>query len=100
MGVHTGAQSRGVTRVGKGAQFLGRQFTRGGAEWLQRAPKKTNNVTSSFFNRVHLLPKDLKSEQGGAKLASWSGRHLTSFRPWHRGMQTVVINVSNAVQRI
>ena len=40
------------------------------------APKSPNNVTSIFFNTVHLLPKDLKSE-----LASCPGRCLTWLRP-------------------
>jgi len=26
------------------------------------APKSTNNITSTFFNTVHLLPKDLSFE--------------------------------------
>jgi len=46
------------------------------------APKSPNNATSTFFNTVHLLPKDLRFEHGGAKLASWPGRHLTTLRPW------------------
>jgi len=29
-----------------------------------------------------LLPKDLRFEHGGAKLASCPGRHITSLRPW------------------
>jgi len=33
-------------------------------------PKSPNNVTDVFFNAVYLLPKDLKFEHGGAKLAS------------------------------
>ena len=45
------------------------------------APKSSNNVTSTFFNTVHLLPKDLKFEHGGAKRASCPGRCLTSLRP-------------------
>jgi len=44
------------------------------------APKSSNNVTSTFFNTVHLLPKDLKFEHGGIKLASCPGRCLTSLR--------------------
>jgi len=28
----------------------------GGAEWLREAPKSPNNVASTFFNTVHLLP--------------------------------------------
>jgi len=62
---------RGVTR---GAQLLGRRITTG-------MPKSLNNVTSTFFNTAHLLPKKLRFEHGGAKLASCPGRHLTSLRP-------------------
>ena len=54
----------------------------GGDEWLRGAPKSPNNVTSTFFNTVHLLPKDLRYEHGGAKLASYHGSHLTSLHPW------------------
>jgi len=39
-------------------------------------PKNPNNVTHTFFNTVHLLPEDLRFENGGAKLASCPGRHL------------------------
>jgi len=45
------------------------------------SPKSPNNVTSTFFNTVHLLPKDLRFEHGGAKLAPCPGRCLTSLRP-------------------
>jgi len=45
------------------------------------ALKSPNSATSSFFNTVHLFPKDLKFEHGGAKLVSCPGRHLTSLRP-------------------
>ena len=44
------------------------------------APKKINNVTRSFFSTVHLLPKDLRFEHGGAEFASCPGSHLTSLR--------------------
>jgi len=37
---------------------------------------------STFFNTVHLLPKDLSFEHGGAKVASCPGHHLTSLCPW------------------
>ena len=56
-----------------GAKFPGRRITAEGAK----------NVTSTFFNTVHLLPKDLKFENGGAKLASCPGRHLASLGPAH-----------------
>jgi len=43
--------------------------------------KSPNNVISTFFITAHLFLKDLRFEYGGAKLVSWSGRHLTSARP-------------------
>ena len=43
--------------------------------------KNPNNVTRTFFNTVHLLPEDLRFENGGAKLASCPGRHLTLSPP-------------------
>ena len=45
------------------------------------APKSPNNVTSTFFIAVNMLPKGLKFKHGGAKLASCPGRHLTSLSP-------------------
>ena len=69
---------------------------RGGTRGVQggdnsRASKSPNNVTSTFFNTVHLLPKDLRFEHGGAKLASCPGRHLTSLRPWIQGVLPAVV---------
>jgi len=52
---------QGRNEWGKGAQFSGRQIT-------ARVPKSPNIVTSTFFNTVHLLPKDLKFEQGAPNL--------------------------------
>jgi len=43
------------------------------------APKSPDNVVSTFFNAVHLLPKDLTIEYWGAKLVSCPGRHLTRY---------------------
>jgi len=48
------------------------------------APKSSSNVTSTFFNGVNLLPKELRFEHEGAKLVSCPGRHLISLRPWAR----------------
>jgi len=45
----------------KGAQFPVHRITMG-------APKNPSNVTSTFFNTVHLLPKDLKFEHGASNL--------------------------------
>jgi len=39
-------------------------------------PKSPNNVTSTFFHTVHLLPKELRFEDGGAKLAFCHGRQI------------------------
>jgi len=45
--------------------------TRGGTGGTNpRAPKSPKNVTSRFFNTVHLLSEDLKFKHGGAKFAS------------------------------
>jgi len=82
--------TRGVTNGPKEAQFPGRRITegapnhRGGAEWLRRAPKSPNNVPSTFFSIVHLLPKGLCFEHAGSKFASYPGRHLISPLPLHR----------------
>ena len=69
---------RGVTRwciIPRAPNHYGeRRMTAG-------APKSPNNVTSTFFNTVLLIPKDLKFEHGGAKLASCPGRCQTSSRP-------------------
>ena len=32
----------------------------GGAEWMQGTSKSPNNVTSTFFNTIYLLLKDLR----------------------------------------
>jgi len=69
---------KGVTR---GGTILRAPNQYGGLVSLRGTPKSPNNVTSTSFNTVHLLPKDLRFEHGGAKLASCPGRHLTSLRP-------------------
>ena len=64
-----------------------RDVTRGEGGTISRArnhcwgPKGHNNVICTFFKTVHLLPKDLRFEHGGAKLVSCPRRHLTSLRP-------------------
>jgi len=52
-----------------------------GAKSLRAASKSPNNVTSTFFDTIHFLPKNLNFEHVGAKLASCPGRHLISLRP-------------------
>ena len=39
-------------------------------------PESLNNVASTFFNAVLLLPNDLRFEHGDTELASCHGRHL------------------------
>jgi len=73
----TGVHVQGRNEGEREAQFPGRQIT----AWARKSP---NNVTSTFVNTVHLLPKDLRFEHGGAKLASCPGRHLTSLHPCSR----------------
>jgi len=72
---------RGVTKGGKVGTIPRASSHYGGAEWLRGALNSPNIVASSFFNTVHLLPKDPRFERGDAKLASCPGRHLTLLRP-------------------
>ena len=66
--------SRGVTTGGgKGGTIPRAPNSYGGAESLWGAPKSSNKVTSTFFNAVQLVPKDLRFAHGGAKLASCPG---------------------------
>ena len=64
--LHYGSISRDVTKGARGAQFHGRRITLGslkyctGRRMIVEAPKSHNNVTSTFFNTVYLLPKDLR----------------------------------------
>jgi len=53
----------------------------GGRQMSAGSRKRPNNFTSTFFNTVYFLPKDLRCEHGGAKLASCPGRRLSSLRP-------------------
>jgi len=45
------------------------------------ALKSPNNVTSTSFNTVYLLLKDLSFEHGDTKRASYPRRHPTSLQP-------------------
>jgi len=79
--LHYGSISRGVTKGQGGAvtwapnHFGGAEILRG-RRMIAGTPKNPNSVTRTFFNTVHLLPQDLSFENGGAKLASCTGRHL------------------------
>jgi len=75
------ANVQGRNEGGEGGTILRAPNHYGAAEWLRWAPKSPDNVTSTFFNGVHLLTKDLRFEYGGAKLASCFGSYLTSLRP-------------------
>ena len=72
----TSEQRRGVTVEGQGGHnYPGVESRRGRVITADEritagAPKSPTNVTSTCFNTVHLLPKELKFERGGAKLAS------------------------------
>jgi len=77
---------RGVTR---GAQFPGGRMTAGCAE-------SPNNVTSTFLNTVHLLPKDPKLDHGGAKLALAPGAIWPRYDPGlSKSQHFVVHRISN-----
>ena len=47
--------------------------------------KSHSNVITNFFKTVglHLLPKDLRFEHGGAKLVSFPRRHQSRYAPAH-----------------
>jgi len=53
----------------------------GRCQILLGVPKILNNFTSTFFNTVYFLLKELSFEHGGAKLASCPRCHLTSLLP-------------------
>jgi len=61
---------RGLTRGVRGTQFPWCRITMGAPNHCGErrmavgAPKSPNIVTSTFFNTVHLLPKDLSFEHG------------------------------------
>jgi len=80
--VTMGITIKGVTRGSKCGTIPGRRIT-------SRAPKCPQNVTSTFFYTVHLLPKKLRSEHGGGRLASCPRRHLTSLCPWLQLQQMI-----------
>jgi len=67
---YAGAQQGGAT----GAKFPGRRITAG-------APKSPKTVICTSYSAANVLPKELRFEHGGAKLASSLWRHLISLRP-------------------
>jgi len=62
--------NRGVTIEGKGGTIARALNHYGGAESLREAPKSQKNVTSAFYNTIHLLPKDLRFEHVGARVVA------------------------------
>jgi len=50
---------QGRNEEGKGNNFPGAELLWGGKS-LRGTPKSPNNVTSTFFNTVHLLLKDFR----------------------------------------
>jgi len=80
--------NRGVTIGGtKGGTIPRASNDYGGAESLRGARndcggrKKSQQCHKYLLKYSTLLPKDLRFEHRGAKLASCPGRHLTSLRP-------------------
>jgi len=68
LAVHAVCYSQGRNEGGKGGTIPRAPNHCVGAEWLRGAPKGPNSVASTFFNTVHLLPKDLSFEHEGAEL--------------------------------
>ena len=94
-GRHKGAQFYG-SRITGGAEILrGAPNDYGGAEWLWvcrmvvRAPKSSNNVTSTFFNTVDLLPKDLRFEHGLPNLLLAPGTIYPRYAPISQEISSV-----------
>ena len=75
---------RGITREGKRGTIPQPPNHHGRADSQCGVSKRPNNVTSTFFNTVHLLRKDLRFEHGDPKLAYsyCPGCHLTSLSLW------------------
>jgi len=74
--LHYGSISMGVTREQWGRNYAGSKSLWG--RWnIAGAPRCPNNATrTTLFNIVHLLPEDLRFENGGAELASCPWRHV------------------------
>jgi len=72
---------RDVTREARGKQFQSANSLRETLNDYGDA-KSRNNLATTFFNTVHLLPKDIRFEHGGTKLAFCPRHHLALLRPW------------------
>jgi len=73
-----------ATGLGKGAQLPGRRITL----WAPNdcgGALKSQQCHTYILQYSTLLPEDLRFENGGAKLASFPGAHLTSLRPYQSG---------------
>jgi len=57
----------------------GKGSTIPGAPNQYEGRRKFQQYHMCFLHAIHLLPKDLRFEHGGAKVASCPGRHLTSL---------------------
>ena len=72
-----GAIPRAPSHYGAPNHYGGRRMVAGGAEKSQQCHKYLPPYSS-----LHLLPKHLSFEHGGAKLASCPGRYLKPLHPW------------------
>jgi len=61
--------------------LVARGATRGEGCTMPRAAKSPNSVASTFFNAVHLHPKDLTFENGDAKLVYFPGAIYPCYAP-------------------
>jgi len=84
--------TKGLTREGTWTQFTWCRMTMGvpnhcgGCQVTVGWPKSLNNVTSTFSNKVNLIPEDLRFEHGGARHASYPvplprGGHWWAYPP-------------------
>jgi len=79
--VHLRIFRQGRNEGGKGRHNSPDEESLWGRGITAGAPKSHSNVTSTFFNTVYLLPKDVRFEHGGANSLLSHGRHPTSLRP-------------------
>ena len=80
--------------------YWGVESLRRGSGWLRRAPKSTDNVTSTFLNRVHCFRKTSVSNMGRQKcFLPWAPSNLvTPLLTYKCFLQLFVFTRCNMVQ--
>jgi len=92
-------------RGGKGSTISRAPIHYGGAESLREPPKSPNKVTSTFFNTVNLLSKELRFEHGDRTVArkfSVGGLCVSAGGIWAcaRGLDILKLTKSQQLNRV